>query len=332
MTTAQPELLNVSAGQFSVATRRQKSTLAERACSCSALADGSGAQAAALAAFATLNTACGSATAAVNQNQLGPYGDNGSCHHGCSYEQTWWWKINFQYVNSNLVSVVSMLNAGSAYNAASQLTQQWVSSGLPDYNTLLTGGIQVITQTDAAIGQAGGQETPAQAAQLAAAFSAALTALQHNLADMNQGLQGIASFVTQQNPNNGYLLTYATSCQSSITTSGTALENNLIGKISCGAGDVQNSFNNMFSDVATKLANMQGSFNTVNANFYTALQAVQGAAGIFLTLQSDNSLVSQYLAQAQALAPTSPLRTLRLNMAASVWAGLLAEATTQLSA
>jgi hypothetical protein len=292
--------------QFKVSTRRR--ALPFTGGSCSALAGGSGAEAAALAAFATLNTYCNNATGTVNQNPLGPYGTNGSCTHDCSYEQTWWWKADYRPTNNNLNASVSFMNMGNTYNAAFQPTQTWVSTHLPGFNTSFTGDINTILQIDAAIISAGGNETPAQVAQLSAAFTDAASALLNNINEANRGLQSLAGFVNNSNPFTSYMQTVATNAQAWIKTNATGIENSVIGQIACGAGDVQNSFNAMFADVAVKLVNMQAPFNSISNSFQLALQAAEKVAGIFLSLQAKSQLVSQYIADAQALARTNILR------------------------
>jgi|GEM_PF-3124618 len=313
--------------QFKVSTRRR--ALPFTGGSCSALAGGSGAEAAALAAYATLNTYCINATGTVNQNPLGPYGTNGSCTHDCSYEQTWWWKADYRPTNTNLNASISFMNMGNSYNTAFQPTQTWVSTNLPAYNNSITGDINTILQVDTAIINAGGNATPAQTAQLAAAFSDAASVLLSNINQANQALQRLASFVNNVNPYITYMQTTATNAQAWIKTNATAIENNLIGQIACGSGDVQNSFNGMFNDVAAKFVNMQSPFNLISAGFNTALQATEKVAGIFLSLQSKSQLVSQYMNDAQALAPTNVMRKVKLNSALNVWGQFVTEANTE---
>ncbi|HEX4629600.1 MAG TPA: hypothetical protein VH188_01420 [Chthoniobacterales bacterium] len=247
-------------------------------------------------------------------------------------EQDWNWSANWvpSVNNGVLIPAVGQLNIASAYTVSFQLTQIWVTADLPNYNTNLLAALATINQVDTAIINAGGVETPAQAAQLTVTFGAAATILQNNLGEMNSALQKIAGFLNWQQQFIGYIQAQATSVQTAITTAATNAENNLIGDIACGDGDVRNSFNGMFADVAAKFAAMQTPFNAVNSNFQVALNAGALVAGVFLPLQGDSQLVSEYLASAQSYAPTNPLRQLKLNMAGSLWAEFVSDANTQL--
>lgn len=313
--------------QFKVSTRRR--ALPFTGGSCSALAGGSSSEAAALAAFATLTTYCNNATGTVNQNPLGPYGNNGSCTHDCSYEQTWWWKADYRPTNTNLVNSVSFMNMAGNYISAFRPTSVWVSSTLPNYGTALTGNINTILNIDTAIINGGGNATPEQLLQLANAFNLAAQALQNNNTVANQGLQNLASFINYSNPYTGYMQTTATNAQAWIRTNATAIENSVIGQIACGSGDVQNSFNAMFADVAAKFVNMQAPFNLISNGFQLALQATEKVAGIFLSLQAKSQLVSQYLADAQVLAPTNIMRKVKLNSGSNIWGQYVAEANAE---
>jgi hypothetical protein len=317
--------------QFGAASRSIKAGSARPPCGMRAA--GTGAAAAANAALAALAANCVTATTAATLANLGPFADNGSCSYDCGFrEQDWWWKANYvPYVtNAQLVPGIAQVNIGSAYHNAYQPTINWAGKDMAAYGASLTGSLALIGQIDAAIIQAGGQETPAQAAQLAAAFSNSGSQLGANLAEANQALQGLAGFLTQRQGQIGYLPALATSCQSFIHTDATNTENNLIGQIACGSGDVQNSFNAMLATIDGAFVALQPPFSAVNNNLQSALQAGQTVAGIFLILQSDSQLVSQAIAQAQALAPTDPLRQLRLNIAATSWNAFTTEANSQL--
>jgi hypothetical protein len=296
-------------------------------------AAGTGAAGAASAALVTLAGSCAAAATAATQANLGPFADNGSCSYDCGFrEQDWWWNANYvPYVtNGQLIPGIAQVNIGGAYNNAYQTTITWAGTDLATYGASLTGSLTLIAQIDAAIIHAGGDETPAQAAQLAAAFSNTGNQLSANLNEANQALQSLAGFLSQRQGQIGYLPALAKSCQSFIHTDATNTENNLIGQIACGSGDVQNSFNGMLATIDAAFAALQPPFNAVNSDVQAALQAGQSVAGIFLILQSDSQLVSQAIAEAQALAPTDPLRQFRLNIAATSWSALTTEATTQL--
>lgn len=300
------QTLTLPPSQFSVSIKRRAKPF--EGTPCKARDTSGGAQTAALAAYSTLNTSSATATTVINQNPLGRYADSGSCGYDCSYEQDWNWWADYRPTNTNLINAVAFINCGGAYNNAFQPTQKWVGTDMPTYGTALLADINAGNFTDAN------------------------TVLQNNLNEANSGLQTIASFVTYENQYIGYLQTTATNSHNWIVTNATNCENDLIGKISCGAGDVQNSFNNMFNDITAKYANMAVPFNTVNANFQVALQAVEAVAGVFLSLQSKSSLVSQNLTTAQTYPSGSAMRQVYLNMAIENWNDFVAEANTQLTA
>jgi hypothetical protein len=290
--------------QFSVTTRPRTSTFTGG--KCSALQTGNSAEQTVIAALGTLNDSCNTATGVVNQNPLGPYGSNGSCDFDCSYEQTWWWKADYRYMNANLVQAIGVVNLQGNYTLAYRPTQNWLSV-LPNLNTAMLAAIN------------------------AANFTDANGLLQDNINDVNPALQSIAGFVNNENQYAGYLQNYAVTSHNSIVQNATAIENDLIGKISCGSGDVQNSFNGMFADVSAKFVNMTAPFNTVNNNFQAALQAVELVAGVFLHIQSQNQLVGQSLTTAQSYPPNSPLQQMYLKIATNEWNDLVTQANGQLT-
>jgi len=319
-----------SPSQFGIASRRKSPSSARQGCG--ADADAGGAQAAALAALLALSNSCTNASALVNQNQLGPYGDSGSCSYDCGFkDQSWWWKADYRPTNSNLVQVVAANNISGPYTTAFQPTQTWVNTDLPASGNSLTATLAAIAQIDAAIVAAGGNETPAQSSQLAAAFNNLPGILQVNLNQANYALQKLASYLSWvQGGGVGPIQGYVTAAQSYIKTDATKAEENLIGEIACGSGDVTNSFNGMFADVNAKFANMQPGFDAVTAKLAAALQAGDHVAGVFLTLQSDSTLVSEQITQAQSYPPTSGLRTMHLNIAGNEWSDFVQEANFQL--
>jgi hypothetical protein len=315
--------------QSSVSSRRK--TNASSPSTCCTVGDGSGAQAAALAALGILASACSAAAAVIAGNPLGAYGDNGSCDFDCGFkEQTWSWSADYRFVNGNLQAAVTSLDFSSAYGAAFAPTQNWVGTDLPQFGLRLNSALQDIRQLDQAIIAAGGEVSPAQQNQLNTDFSSLNTMVANDLTEANSGLQTLAGFLSYEAGQSSQLADLVASSKAYIQTDATRCENDLIGKIACGSGSVQNSFNNMFTDVATKFATMQTSFNTVTSNFQTALNAADAVAGVFLVLQSDSSVLSEQLALTQTFAPTDPLRALHLNIAANMWGELVSTATVQL--
>lgn len=295
-------------------------------------ADAVGAEAAALAALSALSTSCTTASGVVSQNQLGPYGDDGSCDYDCGFkEQKWSWWADYRPTNTNLTQVVAGYNITAPYATAFQPTQTWVTTDLPAFGSSLDGNLTTIAQVDAAIVAAHGVETPQEAAKLAAAFESLATILQNNLSEANRALQNLASYLSWVQGWSGTSLpNYVTSARSYIQTNATNIEEDLLGQIACGANDVRNSFNLMFVDIDAKFATMQPGFNDVTAKLAAAIQAGQRVAGVFLVVQSDSTLVSEQVTQAQSLGPTSPLRTMHLTIAGNEWSGLVQEANFQL--
>lgn len=330
MTTTTPQA-SPQYSEFSVSTRR-KATRSSAACGCG-VGDASGAQAAALAALASLATTCTNAANAVNQNPLGRYDNSGSCTYDCGFmEQTWSWWADYRPTNANLVQAVGLCNITAGYGDAFAPTQVWISKDLPQFSTAITGDLAKIAGIDQAIINAGGEITPQQQTDLNNAFDDLNKELQANLNEANGALQYLASFLSWDQGHTGDLQSTVTNSQAFIKQNATGIENDLIGQIACGAGDVQNTFNAMFTDVNNKFVAMQAYFNTVTSNLGVAVQAGSRVAGTFLVLQSDSTLVSQQVQQALSFPPTSALRTMHLNIAGQNWTDFVQEANTQLQA
>ncbi len=313
--------------RFVVSSRRKAGSPSAPGCGCAATSDAQGAQAAALAA---LDASCTAAEAVVSQNPLGPYADSGSCSYDCgTMEQNWNWSADYRAVGANLQNCLAGMDFSQPYAVAYQATASWVGSGLPGISTAIGGDLQAIQQTDAAIAGAGGDATPAQQAQLASAFGDLGTQLSNNLGLLDQALQQLAGFVSSEQGQGGAVDSLVASSKAYIQSDATTAENNLLGQIACGSGDVQGSFGGMFQDVANKFATMQASFAPVDANFQASFGAVQLVTGAFLVLQQDSDMVSKRLASAQAMAPTDPLRAMDLTIAGNLWADLVASADAQ---
>jgi hypothetical protein len=173
-------------------------------------------------------------------------------------------------------------------------------------------------------------ETPVQAQALSDAFTGALSQLQNSLGEANQALQGIAGFISQQQGNVGYLQSLNTACQSAVDKSIATNRDNLIGQLSCGGDDVQDQFNGMQAVVDASFVSLQAPFAAVNSQFETAMQAASVVPGVFVNLQTSSQSVTDQLNQAQSYPPDSPLRTMHLNIAMSLWADLVTYAKAQL--
>ncbi|MFK3772292.1 hypothetical protein [Pseudomonas sp. NPDC089406] len=316
--------------QFSTTSERRPAADYRPSC-CTADAVG-GAQANALAAMAALASTCNDAVGLINQNPLGRYQNNGSCSYDCGFrEQTWSWWADYRPTNANLASQVNGMNLAAPYATAFQPTRQWLEGALPGNARQLQEQLALIASIDAAIA-ASGQQTPEQQAQLAQAFTALSNLLASNLGQANQALGNLASFLSWAQPATSGLADYVNSCKAYIQQSAINLENDLIGKIACGAGDVRNTINGMLSDVGAKFARMQPGFDAVNAREVNALQAGDAVAGVFLGLQADSQLVGQQLDLARTFEPASPLRQMHLNIAGSTWNHFVQQADSQLQA
>lgn len=316
--------------QSSVAVRRAQRADSAGACITCGASDANGAQAAALAALATLASSCNSANVVVSQNPLGKYGWNGSCTYDCGFmEQDWSWWADYRPINASLAQSVDSSNITDAYQTAFAPTQQWLTNALPARSSSITADLTSIGQIDQAIIQSGGEITPQEQAALDAAFNDIAAQLQDNLGAANLALQNLASYLSWVQGHTGDLQSNVDGSKAYIKSNATAIENDLLGKIACGAGDVQASFNVMFNDVDAKFAAMQPGFSTVTTNLQAAINAGSKVAGVFLVLQSDSKLVSDQASQARQTPPTSPLRKMRLNMAGENWTSFVQEADSQ---
>ncbi|MES2317588.1 MAG: hypothetical protein V4631_08850 [Pseudomonadota bacterium] len=311
--------------QFTVSTRRKPAGAPPHGC-CN---DGSGAQANALASLAILTASCSAANVVVGNNPLGRYADNGTCTYSCCNEQYWNWWCDFRNTNANLEKTVTNTDFTAAYANAFVPAQTWVGSALPGLSGTLAENIGTIIQIDAAIRESGG-ETPQQAAQLNTAFLSLANAVQNNQGQMNGATQNIASFLAWEGGQTGVLATAVTNSKAYITTTATNVENNLIGQISCGSGDVQESFQNMFNDIANKFATMQTGFSSVAANCQAALTACQQVGGQFLPLLADGANIQAEVANALSLPPASIMRLLHLKNAQGEWNQMAQNAGIQL--
>ena len=305
---------------------RRRPTVAQACCAATAAG---GAASNAQTALATLAADCGAAVTLVNQNPLGPYDGSGSCDSGCT-KYGWVWPADYRSTNNDLIQALNGTNFTAAYAEASQPTEQWVNTDLPKFGSSVAGNIGTIEQIDAAIVTSGGNETPQQSAQLAAAFSNLTNALQSNLAEADNALQTLASFLSAEERVAGSLQTFFADSLANIKTEALAAENDALSNVPCDDADIQNFYQSIINDVTTKFGNMQPGFGAVVADFNVALKAVQAVVGVFLTIQADSKLVTQALATAQMLPPASPLRTLQLNNAAGDWNSLVQEANVQL--
>jgi hypothetical protein len=289
---------------------------------------GSPAAGAAFAAFSTLSTLCGNAISAIGGASFGPFSNSGSCTYDCGFrEQTWSWSVDFTaWVQQNLVPVVQGMDVSGAFAGAFAPTQRWVTSTLPGCSTRIISQINAINGIDDVIKRTG-ITTPVQQRALAQAFEGALSDVKNSLDAANGALQVLSSFLTSVTGRSMSAQPY----QTAIGTALTNQMNDLIGRISCGAGDVRNQFGAAQAVVNNSFASLQVPFNAVNTQYNTATDAGDVVAGVFLDIQSDSQSVTDFLNKAQGVLPTSPLRRGYLDIASNDWASLVAYAQVQLT-
>jgi hypothetical protein len=314
--------------QSSVSTRRLPAGAPRQ--DCCRVGDGGGAQTQALAALAKLTASCTTAIAVIGNNPLGRYADSGSCTYSCGFkEQDWNWWCDFRQTNTNLAQDVTGSDFTGPYATAFVPAQTWVGTALPGSSTTVNENIATIMQIDAVIA-ASGQETPAQTSQLQAAFLNLNDAVGNNQSQMNGAVQNLAAFLNWEGGQTSVLSTAVISSRTYIGTTANKIKNDLINQIACGAGDVQNSFQNMFNDIDAKYTAMQPGFSSVTSTLQAALGACQRVAGQFLPLQADGANIRAEIDNAQQYPPSHPLRQLHLHNAQNEWQQMALHAVIEL--
>lgn len=290
--------------------------------------------AAAFAAFQTLHGSCGTANQAITSATWGPFSLGGECSYDCGFkEQTWWWKNDYTnwVENQIMLPAVAGSDLAATFATAFQPTQQWLNTDLAGYGATVTSALNTILQVDAAIVQAGGQETPAQAQALSTAFAAASQAVASSLAEINQALQNLASWVSWEQGQAGYPQTAAANAKSSFDTVIVNCKMNVMGQLSCGTGDCENQFNGVQNTVDASFGSLASSLTALNAQFTAALNAASLVAGCMINVQEDHVAVSTQITQAQTFPPTSPIRTIHVNEALANWTTVVTDAQSYFS-
>jgi hypothetical protein len=195
----------------------------------------------------------------------------------------------------------------------------------------LNADLDAITAIDAAIVKAGGHVTPQQQEQLEDEFADANVTVAKSLTLMDQALQVMSAFCAAQQGRSGIPANLGADNHSAMKTDATKTENDLIGEIACGAGDVQSGFNGMFATLDSAFAGLNVSFNALSDGFGAAVDAIEALTGEFVALQAEFGVVTDALAEAQSLPPGAPLRRLKLGIARSDWADLAAQALFEFS-
>jgi hypothetical protein len=264
-------------------------------------------------AMQTISADCASATAALASQNFGEFSDNGSCSYDCGFkEQTWWWKWDGTtwVKDQTLGPGITGANLATPWPNAISKTVSWAQTNLPRYGAVVTADLQ-----------------GASDAQLADA----VTQVASSLAEANTALQNLASWLSWVQPQAPNFPALCTSLNTQADTSLQNLAMNLMGQVSCGEDDIQNSINgNAKAPVAQSFANMTSSLATVQADFTTALNAASGVAGVFLNIQSMSDLVTGQISVAQGYPAGSALRMLHADEAAADWNTLLTYVQAQL--
>jgi hypothetical protein len=316
--------------QLTVTSRRRAETDQEATC-CNFASGGQSAQSAAIAAFNVLAVWCMQTAGVINQYPVGPYADNGSCTYDCGFmEQKWSWTADYRGVNASLMSLASENNLLSQYTNAFQPTNLWLNTDLAQFTAAFKLYTTDIRAIDTAIIAAGGNATPAQLNSLQNDFNNLAASDAKSLNEVNAGLQSLAQFINSVYPSglsmHGSLTNDGTSIQADINKN----QNDLIGQISCGDGDVTNSFNNLKAQITGQLTAMDVDCCRVDNSLQAALSAGQSVLGTFLVLQQDCILVNNQITKVESFPPTSLLRILNLNIADALWADLVTYANAQL--
>lgn len=285
-------------------------------------------------AFAALHTLCGAASAAVSGATFGPFSNSGSCDYDCGLKtQGWSWSVD--YTNwagaNNLLPAVAAMDASAGYDEALTPTTAWLTESLPAATSALNEVLgSTIPQIDEAIINSGG-ETPQQTLALTAAFNSAFTIVTGCMAELNNALQSVATFIDGKSPMAGSLQSLIASMQTWVDNDINSRAENLEGKLSCGGTDVQFQYIAVQYTVDASLVSLGPPLNSVNSEFLAAMSAASDVAGVFLNIQPSSQVVTDQIALAQDQLPTSPLRTLHLNIAVKEWADLASYAQAQLA-
>jgi hypothetical protein len=289
---------------------------------------------AAQAAFALLDQVCAAAATAVGAANFGPFANSGSCDYDCGFmEQDWSWNADYTVWTKTdyLLPAIAQVDCSAGFGNAFAPTAAWLANTLPTAAAALSAAVSTIVSIDAVIVAAGGDATPQQLQDLAQAFTQALETVGGAAAPVDGAIQTLASFLNYESGYPQYLQTQATWCAGQITTAINAAAENLIGQIACGGDDVQGQFNGMQATISASFTALQTPFGTASGQLSAALQAAGLITGVLVNLQTDLAAIAAQIGDAQGCAPTSPLRTLHLNIVTSDWTDLQTYAQQQLA-
>ncbi len=300
--------------------------------SCGEQFDGNAAQQT-FASLTVLAQACASALAQVDTAMLGRFSNDGSCSYDCGFrEQDWnWW---FDFTGQKAISLQPRVGASDIqqpFTVAYGPSAAWVATDIPSQTTAINQLIATILAIDAAIIQAGGHETPQQADALRQAFANLTSDSDSALDTMNAALQQLSAYLSWVSPTLGGLAAFCSALQKSNDAQIAGWCDNLIGQIACGDGDVRGQFAAAQIILDAAFATLYAAFAAVDTAALQSLRTASVLPGLLVNLQSDFAIFDQQVSQAHGYAPTSPLRTMHLNIAKTSWAELASYAETNLA-
>lgn len=166
---------------------------------------------------------------------------------------------------------------------------------------------------------------------MAQAFAALQDALGQDLNALNGTIQTLAHFIVVANARSNYLSNQISWAKSDLDTKCQQGAQDLINKIECDQGRVQNGFNAVQALLDSNCAALQQGATAIGGNYNAALNAVQKEVGVQIILQDGSALVTQHLQAAQSLDPTSSARMVHLRIALQNWQQLVSDAHSQFS-
>jgi hypothetical protein len=282
----------------------------------------------AIAAIGRLHAQLQASRVVVSQAILGPYRMGVACQYDCVLGICWKearWNAELDLsTRADLQSVIGEVErASDRYHAAIEPARGWLRNTLPQFSVQFSQHTATIRSTAAAIRQAHGRVTPAQAATLDAAFTAILAELKRGQDHMEQAARAVAEF----------LLAFDAAMRP-VTDAGWApvidAEVNTMraqaNGLPCGAARANHMITEMVHDFSGAVSQIKSSLRHAEL---TAIE-VNRATGTFVGALG--SIVDQYgnvaaqVATAESL-PTSIIQDLHLDIAADEWTALSQYAT-----
>lgn len=300
----------------------------ERAARLEERAAGDNNAAAAFAAFAALTPKISAARTAVSSANFGPIKISDSCDYDCNFKEWHWW---FEFDGRAALpfpGTLSAMDAGGVYKTAFGSVQKLLGT-FATAKAALKAQVDIISAIDEKVIKEGGP-TRQQVLDLLAAFKAAREAVTASESLDDTAIQKISSFETQYKGYKGALQAQATSTQQSFDAGIQHWRDKLLGDAKCGTGTLISKFKGVTDTVNASIASLSPSFAAANTAFDTAMTAVTRVLGNLVATQSSYTAVLDALAEAEKLAPTSPMRKIKLGIATTTFANLVTYADTNL--